>query len=210
VRVLLACSLGGEGHLIPLAAVGRAIEMNGHEVLLLVPPALEQSAGRTGLPFRLGDEPPQTFVEEIWRRVRAGPPDVVAGLIDRELFAGRCTSRMLGAAREVLDTWRPEFVVREPCEYASAVAAHESHIAQAQVGISIASLEFGVLAMVESIVDGFAPGVCAAIRSAPYLTPFPPSLDCAPWPDTRVFRLARRRAPGPASRAETASGHSST
>jgi UDP:flavonoid glycosyltransferase YjiC (YdhE family) len=189
VRVLLGCSLGGQGHLIPLSEVGRAIERAGHEVLLLVPPALARSAEEAGLHHRVGDEPPREFVDEIWRRVRDRPANAVVGLIDRELFAGRCTEAMLPVARAVRDEWRPQLVVREPCEYASAVVAHDAGIAQAQVGISLAEIEFDVLRMVAPILERFASGVAAAVASAPYMTSFPPSLDRSPWPDTRRFRL---------------------
>jgi UDP:flavonoid glycosyltransferase YjiC (YdhE family) len=187
--VLLGCSLGGQGHLIPLSEVGRAIERAGQDVLLLVPPALARSAEETGLHHRVGDEPPREFVDEIWRRIRDGPASAVAGLIDRELFAGRCTEAMLPVARAVRDEWRPQLVVRETCEYASAVVAHDAGIAQAQVGISLAEIEFDVLTMVAPILDRFASGVAAAIAAAPYLTSFPPSLDHSPWSDSRRFRL---------------------
>jgi UDP:flavonoid glycosyltransferase YjiC (YdhE family) len=193
VRVLLGCSLGGEGHLAPLTAIGRAIERAGHEVLLVVPPAMATSGQSTGLSYRVGDEPPRAVVEEIWRRVRAGPADAVAGLIDRELFADRCAQAMLPAARAALDAWRPDLVVREPSEYATAIAAHEGDIAQAQVGISLASLESVVRKMVAPIIDRFAPGVSEGIGTAPYLSSFPPSLDPSPWPDTRRFRPPRAR-----------------
>ena len=193
MRVLLGCSLGGEGHLVPLTTVGRAIERAGHEVLLVVPPAMAASAERTRLRYRVGDEPPRAFVDEIWKRVRAGPADAVAGLIDRELFADRCTQTMLPAARAARDAWRPDLVVREPCEYATAVVAYEGEIVQAQVGISLASLEYGVRKMVAPIVDRFAPGVAAAIGAAPYLSSFPRSLDPSDWPDTRRFRPPRPR-----------------
>jgi UDP:flavonoid glycosyltransferase YjiC (YdhE family) len=195
VRVLLGCSLGGEGHLVPLTAVGRAIERAGHDVLLVVPPAMGASAERTGLRYRVGDEPPQAVVEEIWQRVRAGPADAVAGLIDRELFADRCTQAMLPAARAAVAEWRPAVAVREPCEYATAVAAYEGDIAQAQVGISLASIESSVREMVAPIIDRFAPGVAAAIGAAPYLSSFPPSLDPSDWPDTRRFRPVETGAP---------------
>jgi UDP:flavonoid glycosyltransferase YjiC (YdhE family) len=191
VRVQLGCSLGGEGHLVPLANVARAFERAGHKVIVLVPPALEASVQRTGLRYRVGDEPPRAFVEEIWQRVRRGPADAVAGLIDRELFAERCTEAMLSAARELRDDWRPDFVFREPCEYASVVVAHESAIPHAQVGISLSALEYRVREMVAPIVERFRPGVADAIGEAPYLTSFPGSLDPSPWPDTRRFRVAR-------------------
>jgi hypothetical protein len=46
----------------------------------------------------VGEDPARAFVEDVWSRVRAGPADEVMGLIDRELFADRCTQAMLGAA----------------------------------------------------------------------------------------------------------------
>ena len=184
----MGCSLGGEGHLIPLAEVGHAIARAGHEALVLVPRSLTASAARTGLPYRIGEEPPRAFVDQLWQRVRAGPADAVAGLIDRELFAERCTHSMLPAAREVRHSWQPDFVVREPCEYSSAIVAREAGIPHAQVGVSLAAIEFDVLAMVTSIIDRFASGLAAAIAAAPYLSAFPPSLDPSRWPDTRRFR----------------------
>lgn len=190
---MLACSLGGEGHLVPLVRVGRAIQAAGHEVELLVPPAMAPSAQRTGLPYGVGEQPPRAFVDEIWQRFRDGPADAVRGLIDRELFADRCTEAMLGAARETRDSWQPQFVVRDPCEYASAVAAHEAGIPQAQVGISLSSIESGVLTMVAPIIERFAPGLAAAIAASPYLSSFPTSVDPSPWSDTRRFRAAAAR-----------------
>lgn len=189
MRVLLGCSLGGTGHLVPLVNVGRALQRAGHDVLVLVPQSMADNARDTGLPYRVGDEPPRAFVDEIWERVRRGPADAVAGLIDRELFAARCTEAMLPAARELRDAWRPDLVVRETCEYASATAAHEAAIPLVSVGVSLAQIEANVGAMVAPIIDRFAPGLAAAIASAPYLSAFPPSVDPSPWPDTRRFRV---------------------
>ena len=173
------------GHLEPLAAFGRALRASGHEPLVLVPPSLVAAVERTGLPHRAGEQPPAEVVDEIWARVRAGPPEAVTGLIDRELFAERGTAAMLGAAREVCGSWKPGLVVRDPCEYASAVAALEAGIPQAQVGLSLARLEADVLAMVAPIIGA---RVAAAIRAAPYVTRFPASVDPSPWADTRRYR----------------------
>lgn len=187
--MLLASSLGGAGHLLPLVAVARGCRRLGHEVLLVVPPSLAGLVESTGLPHRVGDEPPRAFVDEIWERVRNGGPDGDAGLIDRELFADHGTQTMLGPLRAARGSWRADLVVREPCEYASAVAAHEAGIAQAQVGISLAVIERGVLDMVTPVIERYGPGVADAIGSAPYLSSFPASLDPSPWADTRRFHL---------------------
>lgn len=187
---MLASSLGGAGHLLPLVAVAQACRRLGHEVLVVVPPSLAGQAESTGLPHRVGDEPPRGFVDEIWERVRNGGPEADAGLIDRELFADRCTQAMLGPVRDACASWRADLVVREPCEYASAVAAYQAGIAQAQVGISLAVIERGVLDMVTPIIERYGPGVGEAIGAAPFLSSFPDSLDPSPWADTRRFHLA--------------------
>jgi UDP:flavonoid glycosyltransferase YjiC (YdhE family) len=188
MRVLFASSLGGLGHLEPVVSVAEAVVRAGHEAVVIVPPSLAAAVKRTGLSHLVGDEPPRSFVDAIWAEVRAGPPEAVAGLVDRDLFADRCTQAMLPAVRAARDSWRPALVVREPCEYASAIAAHEAGVAHAQVGISLAAIERGVLDMVAPIVERVCPGVATAIATAPYLTSFPASLDPTPWPDTRRFR----------------------
>lgn len=188
MRVLLASSMGGMGHLVPVLRVAAACRHLGHEITVLVPPALASEAARSGFPVEVGAEPPRAFVDDIWKRIRGTPPE--PGLIDRELFADRATAAMLDAARAVRDSFGPDLVVREPCEYSSAVAAHEAGVAQAEVGISLAAIEWRVVSMVAPIIDRYADGVAGAIRAAPYLSPFPAALDPSPWPDTRRFSQA--------------------
>ena len=194
MRVLFASSLGGLGHLEPVVTVAEAAGRVGHEVLVIVPPSLVAAVKRKGLDYVVGDEPASSFVDEVWAKVRAGPPETVVGLIDRELFAHRCTQAMLASVRAVRDSWRPDVILREPCEYASAIAAHEAGIAQVQIGISLAAIERAVLDMVTPIIEGFCAAVGTAIATAPYLTSFPASLDPSPWPDTRRFRRSERAA----------------
>jgi hypothetical protein len=172
---------------MPVATVARAARRLGHETMVVVPPQLAGEAGRLGLRHRVGEAPPSELVQDIWARMRAGPPEACAGLIDRELFADACTHAMLPEARELHASWRPDLVVREPCEYASAVVAHDTGTAQAEVGISLSAIESGVLEMVTPIVERYSPGVAATIAASPYLSRFPASLDPSPWDDTRRF-----------------------
>lgn len=195
VRILLGCSLGGLGHLTPVVAAARALDRLGHDTLVLVPPALSNAAADAGIVFRVGGEPPRRFIDELWQRVRAGPPEEVSGLMDRELFAGHGTEAMLDAAMGLCRTWQPLLVVREPCEYATAIAAHRLGIAQVQIGISQSRIEHEVLDQVADRLERHSPGVARTIRAAPYLTSFPASLDSSPWRDTRRFR--DRSSPGP-------------
>lgn len=195
MRVLLGCSLGGLGHLTPVVAAARALRGLGHDAVVLVPPSLAQAAAESGVEFRVGAEPPRAVVDELWERVRAGPPEAVLGLMDRELFAGLCTEAMLGAAQRLCDEWSPRLIVREPCEYATAVMAHRRGIRQVQVGVSQSAIEHQVLAMAAERIDRHGAGVAETIGTAPYLSPFPASLDPSPWPETHRFRHAAAAAP---------------
>jgi hypothetical protein len=188
MRVLLACSMGGSGHLAPVVNAARAVRRLGHDVVVLVPPSLIPEIEREGLPYEVGGEPPRALIDETWGRVRAGPPEAVTGLIDRELFADHCTQAMLTAAQAICDRRRPDLVIRESCEYASAIVAAKAGIAHAQVAISQARIEWRVLEMVSPTIERFRPGVASAITHAPYLSAFPASLDPSPWPDSRRFR----------------------
>jgi UDP:flavonoid glycosyltransferase YjiC (YdhE family) len=49
MRVLLACSLGGSGHLEPILAVARAARRLGHETVVLISPSLVREIEQTGL-----------------------------------------------------------------------------------------------------------------------------------------------------------------
>jgi len=188
VRVVLGCSLGGLGHLTPVVSAARALDRLGHDTVVLVPPALSDAAAEAGVEFRVGAEPPRAVIDDVWERVRAGPPEAVSGLIDRELFAGHGTEAMLGPATSLCEEWRPQLIVREPCEYATSIAAHGRRIPQAQVGISQSRIEHDVLGLVADTLERRSPGIARTIGEAPYLTSFPASLDPSPWPDTRRFR----------------------
>src|ERR1700748_3103712 len=99
MRVLLACSLGGSGHLTPVVDVARTVGRLGHDAVVLVPPSLAAEIEREGLPYEVGGEPPRAVIDETWQRVRAGPAEAVVGLIDRELFADHCHGAVLPEAQ---------------------------------------------------------------------------------------------------------------
>ena len=188
--MLLATSLGGAGHLEPVVAVGRALADDGHEVDLLVPPMLVEAAVASGLRLVVGDDPPAAQIDAIRDRMAEGPPAAVAGLVDRELFATRCTPVMLPAATGLLADGSHDLVLRESCEYASAVAAVAAGVPLATIAISQARIELGVLKMVAPIIDGFGAGTSAALLAAPYLSSFPTRLDPSSWQRTVRYRLA--------------------
>src|SRR5437763_7110083 len=133
VRILAACSLGGAGHLNPLVPFLHAARRGGHEALVIAPPAMTDMVTRTGFAYRAGGEPTEAEVAPIRERLPVVPPEEAAVLGNRELFGRMATTAMLPSMRHACEDWRPDLILREPCEYASAVVAKERGIATAQV-----------------------------------------------------------------------------
>lgn len=187
MRVLAACSLGGAGHLRPLMPLLDEARRSGHETLVVCPPALTVLVAATDHPYRIGGEPPEGAV----RPIREALP-VVSGreasiLGNRELFGRLATTAMLPAMEAVLQEWRPDVVLRDPCEYASAVAAGPLQIATVQVAIGMAEIEWASIDVAAPELEGHRHGLVGELRRSPYVTRFPVSLDPSPFADTKRF-----------------------
>jgi UDP:flavonoid glycosyltransferase YjiC (YdhE family) len=195
MRVLAACSLGGAGHLGPLLPFLAAARRRGDETLVVGPPALRDMVRRAGHGFRAGGEPPEAEVAPIRERLPVAPAREASLLGNRDLFGRMATTAMLPGMRQACAEWSPHLVLREPCEYASAVVAQQMGIPHAQVAISLAEAEAGSIAAAAPALEDHRRGLVQEIRGSPYLTRFPASLDPSPFP-----RTVRFRAPGTGDR----------
>jgi len=190
VRVLAACSLGGAGHLRPLEPLLDAGRRAGHEVLVVGPPALASLVAPTGHRFVAGGEPPESEVARIRERLPVVESKAASVLANRELFGRLATEAMLPGMRAALSRFDPHLVLRDPCEYASAVVALEAGVPVAQVAIGLAQAEAGSIATAEPALEHHRPGLAAALHAQTYLTRFPAVLDPSPFPRTTRFRHA--------------------
>jgi UDP:flavonoid glycosyltransferase YjiC (YdhE family) len=189
VRVLAACSLGGAGHLHPLLPFLAAARRRGDETLVVGPPALSDLVERAGYAFRPGGEPPEADVAPIRERLAVAPPREASVLGNRDLFGRLATTAMLPGMRQICAEWSPHFVLREPCEYASAIVAHDTGIPNAQVAISLARGEAASIAAAAPALEEHRAGLVRELRASPYLTRFPASLDPQSFPTTIRFRV---------------------
>lgn len=189
MRVLVA-STGGAGHFNPLLPFVEALVRRGDEVLLVVPPALAATVEASGYQFRVGADPPADELAAIWERFPTVRPDEAAVLANREIFGRLNTAAMLPTLESSCGDWRPDLVLREPAEYASAVAADRRRIPHAQVAISSATVESASLALAAPVLEPYGSGLVERILASPYLTRFPASLDPSPFPATRRFHEA--------------------
>lgn len=140
-----------------------------------------------GYQFWAGSEPPETFVGPIREKLPIVPAGEASVLGNRELFGRLAATAMLPAMEEVLASWRPDLVLRDPCEYASAVAAPPLGIAMAQVAIGLAEVERASIAVAAPALEDHRRGLVSELMDAPYMTRFPASLDPSPFADTRRF-----------------------
>jgi UDP:flavonoid glycosyltransferase YjiC (YdhE family) len=194
VRILVA-STAGSGHFGPLVQFLDALSRRGDDVRVIAPPALRAPVEELGIAFVAGAAPPDSEVAGLWAAFETATPRERAVLIDRELFARRATQVMLPCADALFDRWRPDLVLREPCEFASAIAAHRRGVPHAQVAISLAAVEWSSLGLTGPVLEAIQPGIVAALRSQPYISRLPSSLDPSPFPDTRRARDAEATAP---------------
>jgi len=197
LRVLAACSLGGAGHLQPLRPFLAAARRRGDETLVVGPPALRELVELTGEAFAPGGEPSEADVAPIRERLAVAAPPEASELGNRDLFARLAATAMLPHVEALCAEWSPDIVLRDPCEYASAVVASRSGIPIAQIAISLAEPEAGSIAVAAPALEEHLAGLTRELHASPYLTRFPASLDPSPFPTTIRFHEPHDAAGGP-------------
>jgi UDP:flavonoid glycosyltransferase YjiC (YdhE family) len=185
---LLFCSTGLAGHFNPLVPFIEAARVRGDEIFLVVPPSLAQEAQALGVDHYLSDPPDPTKSKELWRRAARLPHSQAARLLDGEFFGRLSTEAMLATVEAACEKFHPDLILREPCAYAGAVVAHRRSIDHAQVAISTARTEWGVIGLVASILDDFEDGMEQVLRQTRYLSRMPTTLDPSPFPRTLRYR----------------------
>jgi hypothetical protein len=206
VRVLFAPTQGA-GHFGPLVPFIEACLRRGDEVLVVGPPTLDPH----GYPFRIGTSPPEDVLRPLWDRMPTVPPGQGEAVVVGVIFARLNVQAMLPTLCEAIDDWQPDLLLREPNEYASAIAAESRGLRHARVAIGLALVDEGALALAGPALEDAAAGVVERIAASPYRTRFPASLDPA------LSEVRRYREP-PADTSQqplpdwwpATSGHSST
>ncbi|MBV8303014.1 MAG: glycosyltransferase family 1 protein [Acidimicrobiia bacterium] len=181
MRVLGACSLGGAGHLNPIVPLLEAAARAGHEVLVIAPPAMAEMVREAGFVYEAGGEPAESEVAPIRERLPVVAAAEALVLGNRELFGRLAATAMLPAMERVCAEWMPHLVLRDPCEYASAVVAHGRGIRTAQVGISLAEGEHASIFAAAPALEEHRTGLVEELLASPYVTRFPESLDPSPF-----------------------------
>ena len=134
MRVLFATTRGA-GHLDPLVPFAHACDRAGHDVLVAGPPSVAELVARAGLDFRAVPEAPVHVVDAAFAPVWARSASIEH--VVQELFAGLYARTALPGMLDAVSDWRPDVVVRETMEFASAVAAEVHGVPQVRVGVHL-------------------------------------------------------------------------
>jgi UDP:flavonoid glycosyltransferase YjiC (YdhE family) len=185
VRVLFA-STQGAGHFGPLIPFIDSCLTKGHEVLIVGPPTLKAR----GYPFEAGAVPPDEILGPLWAAMPSLPPGQGDVVVVGEIFARLNVDAMLATLEEAIEDWRPDLVVREASEFASAIAADIHGVRHVRVSIGVGLVEAAALGLAEPALDERRSGIVERIAASPYLTFFPPSVD------PPLFDVTRFRHPG--------------
>jgi UDP:flavonoid glycosyltransferase YjiC (YdhE family) len=85
---------------------------------------------------------------------------------------------------QVIRDWRPDLILREPWEYASAEAAGWLGVPAAQIATTLASYIWDHNNIISPNLEALRPGLADEVRQSPFVTRLPASLDISPFPVT--------------------------
>lgn len=141
-----------------------------------------------GFAFHAGADPDESDVAMIREQLATASRAEATILGNRDLFGQLATTAMLPAMESLCEQWQPDFLLREPCEYASAIVAGAKNIPVAQVAISTADGEIGSIDAAAPVLEHHRQGLVDELKCEPYLTRFPASMDPPLFSSTLRYR----------------------
>lgn len=183
MRVLFA-TRGSSGHVGPLAPFAHACLRAGHEVVVTAQRQFEANVTRAGLPFAPVDEPSRDDWMPLMAQFAELDIDTANRVMISEFFAGLDLRAELPALREIVESRRPDVIVRESWEFGSALVAELHGIPIARVGLGLAELEELAVELAAPEVDraGVDLGLPSdpggeRLTAGPFLTTMPEELE---------------------------------
>jgi UDP:flavonoid glycosyltransferase YjiC (YdhE family) len=198
MRVLFT-TRGSSGHVGPLAPFAQACLRAGHDVLVSCQRQFGDNVERLGLPLAPVDEPSR----DEWMPLMGGFAELDMDSAHRvmvgEFFAGLDVRAELPALGALIETWRPDAIVRESWEFGSELLAERDEIPMLRVGLGLAGTEAETTELAAPALDKARAELGLALDPAgerlaatPYMTMMPAELEdpaTAVPAQTRRFRF---------------------
>ena len=140
MRVLFT-TRGSSGHVGPLVPFARACLRAGHEVVVSAQRQFEGNVTRSGLPFSPVDEPARDAWMPLMAKFAKFDIDTADGVMISQFFAGLDLRAELPALRALVESRRPDVIVRESWEFGSTLVAELHQIPIVRVGLGLAEME---------------------------------------------------------------------
>jgi hypothetical protein len=170
---LLFTTTGQAGHVLPLVPLARACLRAGHEVRVAGPRSRGAIVRDAGLPFWPFADPPEDEVWAVFAPTARLPAEEANAVVIGEVFGRLAAGAALPGLEAMIESWRPDVIVRESYEFASALAAERAGVPHVRVATGLASTEEWMLGYARA-----AP--VSQIRASPLISFTPPALDDGP------------------------------
>src|SRR5918993_2729182 len=136
MRVLFSTTAGA-GHFGPMIPVAHACAAAGHAVAVAAPASFASHVADAGLAHLPFPDVPAEQMGAVFGRLPSLPREEANRLVIAEVFGRLDAQASLPTLTELVREWRPDVVVRDPCEFGSMVAAAGRGIPQVQVAIGM-------------------------------------------------------------------------
>jgi UDP:flavonoid glycosyltransferase YjiC (YdhE family) len=181
---VLFTTRGSSGHLGPLAPFAHACLRAGHEVVVTAQRQFESNVTRAGLPFSPVDEPSRDDWMPLMAQFAELDVDTANRVMISEFFAGLDLRAELPALREIVESRRPDVIVRESWEFGSTLVAELYGIPIVRIGLGLAEMEYVSVRLAAPEVDkaGVDLGLPSdpggeRLSAGPFLTTMPKELE---------------------------------
>ena len=139
MRVLFSTTAGA-GHFGPLIPFARACVDADHDVRVAAPGSFASTIEGAGFAHEPFDDVPPDVMGAVFGRLPGLPHDEADAIVIGEVFGQLDAQAALPGVTATIDSWRPDVVVREPCEFGSWAAAERAGVPQIVVWIGLAGM----------------------------------------------------------------------
>lgn len=197
MRVLVSTT-AGSGHFGPLVPVAQACVAAGHDVVVAAPASFASHVAAARLEHRPFADVPPEVMGPVFGRLGSLSVEEANEVVVADVFGRLDAQAALPGLVGIIDDWRPDVVLREPCELGSLAAAESAGVGHGTVSIGVSAMTDQVashlaapLAELDALAGLSAGSALSAMTSEPTLTSVPAVLDEALFPGAPAGPLHR-------------------
>ena len=130
MRILFSFT-GGSGHFLPTTVFARALERRGHEIRYACQDGMIPTVRAAG--WEAESTGGKSLSEYAARRPLAGVDRVAEEQVMRQFFADTVAKERAQQLGRLIETWRPDLVVRDEVDFGAALAAEAAGLPHAAI-----------------------------------------------------------------------------